>query len=139
MTTRLQNARDFAEKSFGEDQRDVFEHTLEVVRNLEKTIEVIAVAAMLHDVVEDTEVTIEEVRVAFGRDVADVVAALTRGDDETYEEYLTRVYANPVARIVKLKGDIPHNMSRPRVTGWTDERMAGLRQRYARAARLLAW
>jgi (p)ppGpp synthase/HD superfamily hydrolase len=45
-------------------------------------------AALLHDVVEDTETTVEELRRELGDRVADLVAALS--DDESIEPYLER-------------------------------------------------
>ncbi len=49
--------------------------------------EVIA-AALLHDVVEDSDVTVEQLREEFGERVADLVAALS--DDEAIEDYRER-------------------------------------------------
>ncbi len=45
-------------------------------------------AALLHDVVEDSETTVEELRAEFGDEVADLVAALS--DDESIESYRER-------------------------------------------------
>lgn len=45
-------------------------------------------AALLHDVVEDSETTVEEVRERFGDTVADLVAALS--DDESIDDYRER-------------------------------------------------
>jgi (p)ppGpp synthase/HD superfamily hydrolase len=45
-------------------------------------------AALLHDVVEDSATTVEELRAEFGDAVADLVAALS--DDETIEPYRER-------------------------------------------------
>ncbi len=45
-------------------------------------------AALLHDVVEDSETTVEEVRAGFGEPVAGLVAVLS--DDESIEDYLAR-------------------------------------------------
>jgi hypothetical protein len=141
MTTRVKNAMDFVEKVFlAQGLEDVYKHTLEVTRNLQDTIEVLVCAALLHDVVEDTDVTLADIRVAFGRDVADTVDALTRREGEDYQScYIYRVRANPLARIIKLKGDIPHNISRPRVEGWSNARMQDLRHRYSAAAEGLQW
>lgn len=58
-------------------------HPLEVMLILIRhgvTSEVILVAAILHDVVEDTETTIEEIRAFFGDRVADIVAQLTKDE-----------------------------------------------------------
>lgn len=60
------------------------------------------IVALLHDVVEDTSTTIEEVELYFGKDVANAVEALTRREGEGYfSEYLPRVLQNKVARVVK--------------------------------------
>jgi (p)ppGpp synthase/HD superfamily hydrolase len=45
-------------------------------------------AALLHDVVEDTEITVEALRAEFGDRVADLVADLS--DNETVEPYVER-------------------------------------------------
>jgi guanosine-3',5'-bis(diphosphate) 3'-pyrophosphohydrolase len=45
-------------------------------------------AALLHDVVEDSEVTLEEIRAEFGDEVAGLVGALT--DDESIDSYRER-------------------------------------------------
>jgi (p)ppGpp synthase/HD superfamily hydrolase len=45
-------------------------------------------AALLHDVVEDSETSVEEIDAHFGRPVAELVAALT--DDESIEPYKRR-------------------------------------------------
>ena len=58
-------------------------------------------AAILHDVVEDTEVTLSDIEMAFGVEVRDAVDALTKREGETLDGYLARVAGNPIARIVK--------------------------------------
>ena len=45
-------------------------------------------AALLHDVVEDSETTVEELRAEFGDEIADLVAALS--DDESIDSYRDR-------------------------------------------------
>ncbi len=50
----------------------------------------IVIAGFLHDLVEDTAVTVEEIRATFGADVADIVAATSF--DETIDDYLERHY-----------------------------------------------
>ncbi|HEX8084245.1 MAG TPA: HD domain-containing protein [Solirubrobacteraceae bacterium] len=62
-------------------------HPLEVavlLRNRGCEDEVVA-AGLLHDAIEETEATTEELRERFGARVADLVAALS--DDETIEDY----------------------------------------------------
>jgi (p)ppGpp synthase/HD superfamily hydrolase len=50
--------------------------------------EEVLAAALLHDVVEDSETTVEELRAPFGERVAGIVGALT--DDESIESYRER-------------------------------------------------
>ena len=45
-------------------------------------------AALLHDVVEDSDTTVDELRAEFGDEIADLVAALS--DDESIESYRDR-------------------------------------------------
>lgn len=76
-------------------------------------------AAVLHDVVEDCDVTLNDLRGA-GLPEAVVVAVdcLTKRKGEAYERYLERVSGNPIARRVKL-ADLEDNMRLnriPRVT-----------------------
>ena len=59
------------------------------------------VVAWLHDVVEDTEVTFQEVEHEFGPTVAAAVDAITRPDEADSANYYARVKANPVALRVK--------------------------------------
>ena len=71
--------------------------------------------AYLHDVVEDTDVTIQDLKEAgFSEAVLDAVRAMTHGDGEPREEYLKRVKANPLARKVKL-ADLTHNSELSRI------------------------
>lgn len=72
------------------------------------------IAAVLHDVVEDTEVTLSEVEAEFGADVAAAVDALTKRDGEEYQAYLERVGANPIARRVKM-ADLTDNLDQTRL------------------------
>lgn len=61
--------------------------------------EVILSAAALHDVVEDTDVIIEEIHAEFGARVADIVALLTRSS--SYITYMDAIVADIDASIVK--------------------------------------
>ena len=60
------------------------------------------VVAWLHDVVEDTDVTLEEIEKEFGKETVEAVNAITHRKDEPWADYLCRVKANPVARAVKI-------------------------------------
>jgi guanosine-3',5'-bis(diphosphate) 3'-pyrophosphohydrolase len=59
------------------------------------------IVALLHDIVEDTPVSIDMVRASFGETVADAVDAITKRKGETRDAYLARVTGNPIALKVK--------------------------------------
>jgi (p)ppGpp synthase/HD superfamily hydrolase len=59
-------------------------------------------AALLHDVVEDSDTTVEQLRSEFGDEIADLVAALS--DDESIESYRERKDEHR-CRVVEVDGD----------------------------------
>jgi GTP pyrophosphokinase len=59
-------------------------------------------AALLHDVVEDSDTTVEDLRAEFGGTIADLVAALS--DDESIEDYRARKEEHR-ARVTDVDGD----------------------------------
>lgn len=78
------------------------------------------IVALLHDTVEDTELTIKEIRSKFGDIVADAVDAITHRSNESYDEYLTRLKQNKTAKQVKLQ-DILHNADISRIANPTPD------------------
>jgi (p)ppGpp synthase/HD superfamily hydrolase len=61
------------------------------------------IAAVLHDVVEDTNTTLADLRkVGFSEQILDAISCLTHDPTESYEDYVVRCRANPIARTVKL-------------------------------------
>lgn len=74
------------------------------------------ITAVLHDVVEDTEVTLEELAGEFPGDIVEAVALLTkqRGPGFSYRKYLEAIRKNEMARRVKL-ADLTHNMDLTRI------------------------
>ena len=101
--------------------------------------EVSVCAALLHDVVEDTAVTMDELAAQFPPEVVDVVRLLTHANGEPYEAYLARVKTHPVALKVKL-ADLKHNMDASRhCTGQVaPERIERWRAKYTKAMALLS-
>jgi (p)ppGpp synthase/HD superfamily hydrolase len=70
--------------------------------------------AVLHDVLEDTAVTVADLRDAgFPEETVAAVVAMTHQPENTYEEYIEQVAANPVARMVKL-ADLADNLANNR-------------------------
>ena len=75
-------------------------------------------AALLHDVLEDTDITEDTLRNLFGDRITDTVCTLTHRKGESYEAYICRIGDDPPAARIKL-ADLRHNLdlSRlPRVT-----------------------
>ncbi|TAA63583.1 HD domain-containing protein [Shinella sp. JR1-6] len=65
--------------------------------------------AVLHDVVEDTSITLSDLDAHFPQGVVNAVDALTRREGETYEDFIQRVSRNPSARKVKI-ADLRDNL-----------------------------
>ena len=93
-------------------------------------------AAVLHDVVEDTEWTIERLREAgFSEEVLEAVACLTHREGESYEEFVERVRTNPIARRVKI-ADLEDNMNVRRMNQLGPKELERM-EKYHRAWRVL--
>ena len=84
-------------------------HPLAVMSLLEKPTRYERMAALLHDVVEDTDITLSDISELYPIIVTDAVDALTRREGEVYRLYIERLAKNPIARKVKL-ADLEHNM-----------------------------
>lgn len=89
------------------------------------------VAGVLHDVVEDTDATLDEIQLRFGPVVAEIVDAVSRRDGEVYVEFIHRAAENPLARMVK-RADLMDNLSRP-----VPPDMVGIEKRYKKALAIL--
>ena len=90
------------------------------------------IAAVLHDVVEDTPVTLEQLRAeGFSAAVIEAVEALTKREGEDYEAFIRRVAPNPIAREVKL-ADLRDNSDLTRIAEPTEKDRARI-EKYRRA------
>lgn len=67
------------------------------------------IVAVLHDVLEDTQITKEMISAKFGENIAEAVDAVTRKKDEREDDYVNRVLQNPIAVVVKAADKI-HNL-----------------------------
>ncbi len=90
------------------------------------------IAAVLHDVVEDSGIDPAVIADRFGDDVAQAVVALSRRDDEDYDAFIERCARNLIARDVK-RADIEDNLDLSRLTRIT----ASDRERAAKYRRAL--
>lgn len=74
-------------------------------------IDCVVASAYLHDVVEDTSVTLEDLSKDFPPLIIDMVNALTHKKDEGYFDYIMRIHNSLYgARYIKLC-DLAHNIS----------------------------
>ncbi len=73
------------------------------------------IIGVLHDTVEDTDVTYEYLKeVGFDDEIIEGIKSVTRNKDETYNQFIDRVSLNPRGKRVKL-ADIEDNMDISRI------------------------
>lgn len=77
------------------------------------------IVALLHDVVEDAEYTLEDIEEEFDSNIREAVDALTKREGESYMEFIERADENPVARRVKI-ADLEDNLDLTRLDEVTD-------------------
>ncbi|AXV10109.1 Guanosine-3',5'-bis(Diphosphate) 3'-pyrophosphohydrolase (plasmid) [Euzebya pacifica] len=95
------------------------------------------VVAALHDVVEDTDVTLDQLRADGLTDTqAAAVDAMTRRADEPKDDYYRRVAANPIALVVKA-ADIDDNADPARLAVLDPDTRDRLAAKYTRARQAL--
>ena len=96
--------------------------------------EVSTCVALLHDIVEDTAVTLEQLAREFPREIVEAVDLLTHRDGVEYFDYVRAIKQNPVAVKVKL-ADLAHNGDPKRICnqGNAEKR----REKYAKAKKIL--
>ena len=100
--------------------------------------EISCCAALLHDVVEDTDVTMAQLCREFPPEVTEVVALLTHDDGSDYFTYVRRIKDHPIARKVKL-ADLEHNSDQSRCvgSGLTEAQLTYWKEKYAKAKAIL--
>lgn len=90
------------------------------------------VVALLHDVVEDSDYTVEDLLAAgLPREVVEAVKILTKQPSESYDEYLSKIKMNDLARVVKI-ADLTHNSDLTRLSNVTFKDLER-QQKYKRA------
>jgi len=94
------------------------------------------IVAVLHDVVEDTEVTLRDLeKRGFDKPILDALDCLSRRPGESYDVYIHRLATNPIAREVKLS-DLEDNLANNRALPPTADNLARI-ARYERAQNAL--
>lgn len=87
------------------------------------------IVALLHDVCEDTDVTIGELAEVFPQPVIEALRAMTHDKDTPYMEYVAQVKKNPIARAVKI-ADMEHNMDLSRIPNPSQKDLERLEKKY---------
>ena len=85
---------------------DYIEHPLAVARLCETEDE--KITALLHDTLEDTDLSPEVILEQFGPVILEAVRAMTRAEGESYMDFIRRAARNPIAARVKM-ADLTHN------------------------------
>ena len=84
------------------------------------TSEDATIVALLHDVVEDTDTSFEELeQYGFSQSVMDALKLMTHDDNVPYLQYVENLKHNPIAREVKI-ADLTHNSDTSRLDTITD-------------------
>ena len=106
-------------------------HLAEQMNTEETTI-----VALLHDLVEDTDYTIENlVDMGFDKSITDAIALMTHADNVAYMDYVRAIKDNPIAKTVKL-ADLKHNSDLTRLET-VDEKALSRREKYLKAIAIL--
>lgn len=107
-------------------------HPLRVMLEMDTVEE--QIAAVLHDVIEDTDATEADILEYFGSEIRDAVVALTRVPEsgETYMEYVKRASENLIARKVKRQDMLDQLLPEREIP-----ETKGLKKRYRKALALL--
>lgn len=113
-----------ATKHAGQFDKGGMPYSLHVLKVMHYTksddLEILQIA-VLHDIVEDTDITYVDLRVmGFSERVIAGIRALTKIKGQTLEEYLAGILANLDAIIVKM-ADLRHNSDIRRLKGVTDK------------------
>jgi len=101
-------------------------HPLHVMSQVESFLA--KIVALLHDVVEDSEYKIEDIRAAcFPEEVCEAVLAITKVKGETRMDAAKRAKQNELARTVKI-ADVNHNMDLSRLGKVSEKDLARLEE-----------
>lgn len=112
---------------------DYIKHPVKVASYC-KTVEE-KVVALLHDTLEDTNLTKNEIRQKFGDKIAEAVDIMTKKEGESYMDYIRRCGTNNLTKTVKL-ADLRHNMQMDRLTTITEKDITRF-NKYKKAKQML--
>lgn len=108
-------------------------HPFSVAYDFEE--EDLCIVALLHDIVEDTSCTFEELENMFSKDVVDAIRLMTHSDEDDYFLYIERLSDNRLASLVKIS-DLKHNSDESRLNNIT-QRDIKRNEKYKKALEIL--
>ena len=109
-------------------------HPIHLAEQMETEEE--CVVALLHDTVEDTDITFEQLEKEFSKTVIDALRLLTHEKTVEYMEYVKKIKDNPIARKVKL-ADLHHNSDLTRLLEVTPKDLKRI-EKYKKAIEFLS-
>ena len=107
-------------------------HPIHVAEQMDTENE--CIIALLHDVVEDTNVTFKQLEEVFSKEIIDILKLLTREENIEYDEYIKRIKNNSIACKVKI-ADLTHNLDKTRLDFVTE--VVKRNEKYKKALQIL--
>ena len=108
-------------------------HPIHVAEQMDTEEE--CIIALLHDVVEDTNMTFGQLSDCFSKEIIDILKLLTREKNENYFDYISKIETNPIAKKVKI-ADLMHNLDETRLNEVTETDIKR-REKYKKALKIL--
>ena len=108
-------------------------HPYEVAAQMDTEVE--TCVALLHDVIEDTDITLNYLATIFPKEVVDALRLLTHDSNVPYFDYIKRIKSNPIATKVKL-ADLSHNSNLNRLNVVTKKDFERI-EKYQKACSIL--
>ena len=108
-------------------------HLLKVYSGVSEYIQ--KVCALLHDIIEDTDVTYDDLRdVGYSEEIIEILTILTKVKGEDYRDYINRIIKSDNIHAMNIKlADLKHNMDSGRIKNPTTNDMERITKRYAPA------
>ena len=108
-------------------------HPIHIAEQMDTELE--CIVALLHDVVEDTDITLNDLEKEFPKEVIDLLKILTHDKKIDYIEYIKKVKTNPIATKIKI-ADLKHNSDITRLENITTTDLKRI-EKYKKALEIL--
>lgn len=107
----------------------LYTHSTDVAKKVEGKAKVVA---FLHDIVEDTPATVEDIEHMFGIRIAEAVDLLTRKKEDTYFDYIHKIATSGDKLAIEVKlADLADHLEK------VDTLKPSLKKRYEKATLML--